>query len=385
MTGWALKPLLDAADLVTTRVGAFGDARQYVSTGDVDGTVIVRSEPVTFEGRPLRADLSAAEGDVLFARMQATDKVVVVTNETKGNLWSTGFATLRPRPHTHPRWLSFWLQSKPFIERKDALCTGATQKAITNDGIRKLTIPLPPPAEQERIVRILDEAEALRRLRSEADHRMPAVSQALFGQLLARNDGDWRKARLEDLCSAVEDCPHSTPGYCEAKTAYPCVRSSDIQEGRFDWSTTKYVDEAEYNDRVRRLIPQCGDVVYCREGARLGNAAIIPNGVTLCLGQRMMLFRPAPGIVTAELIWALLHSGPIRQQVQALVGGAASPHLNVRDIKAFSVAVPPYGLQIEFASHVQEIRALEAAQATSRQRLGDLFQSVLDRAFQGEL
>jgi type I restriction enzyme S subunit len=276
MRRWPTEPLLDTAELTATRVGAFTGQRRYVSTGDANEKGIAAAVFVTFEDRPSRADLAAREGDVLFARMQATNRVIIVTKENEDYLWSTGFAALRPRPGTNTRWLAFWLASPLFNARKDALCTGATQKAITNDGIRKLEIPLPPPAEQERIVRILEGADVLRRLRAMASHRTSDIAQALFSELVEPTGTEWRSSRLENLCRNIEDCPHSTPIYSEGTTPFPCVRSSDIQDGRFDWSTTKYVDEAEYQERVRRLVPRFGDVVYCREGARLGNAAIVP-------------------------------------------------------------------------------------------------------------
>ena len=386
MSRWPIKPLLQAAELRTTRVSAFPGTRRYVSTGAVDETVVIDSEPVTFDDRPSRADLVATQGDVLFARMQGTNKVIVVNKDTESHVWSTGFAALRPQPATtSASWLGYWLRSSFFKERKDALCTGATQRAITNDGIRELEIPVPPLSDQERIVKILDDAEAVRRLRNEASHRLASAAQALFGALLGTSRSDWGLSRLEALCSKIEDCPHSTPIYAEGKTPFPCVRSSDIQDGRFDWSTTRHVNESQYKERVRRLVPQFGDVVYCREGARLGNAAIVPTDITMCLGQRMMLFRADAAVAVPELIWALLHSGIVQQQVEMLVGGAASPHINICDIRAFLVPVPPLRLQHAFASQVAKIRELETGQDVSRQRIDDLFQSLLHRAFRGEL
>lgn len=144
MNRWPIISILEACDLVASRVSAFPGVRQYVSTGDVDSAQIAGSIPVSYEDRPSRADLSVREGDVLFARMKATDKVILVKGETAEYLWSTGFAALRPKSCIHSKWLQYWLRSRPFMQRKDDLCTGATQKSITNDSIRELTIPLPP-------------------------------------------------------------------------------------------------------------------------------------------------------------------------------------------------------------------------------------------------
>lgn len=281
-------------------------------------------------------------------------------------------------------WIRYCLQSQSVQETIQRHTTGITILHAASS-VPHIQIPVPPLDEQERIVGILNEAEALLLIRREINRRIVDFSKILFERILLTKNNNWKKVRLEELCSRIEDCPHSTPQYSKIKPAFPCLRSSDIQEGIFDWSTTKYVDEYEYKERVKRIIPQMDDVVYCREGARLGNAAIIPNDVEPCLGQRMMLFRANPNVATPEIIWAFLNSNLIKQQVASLVGGAASPHLNVRDIKAFSVFVPPIDLQQEFTSRIKEIRLLESTQSASKKRLDNLVKSLLHRAFERRL
>ena len=63
----------------------------------------------------------------------------------------------------------------------------------------------------------------------------------------------------------------------------------------------------------------------------------------------------------------------------------AQPTLNIKQIQEAPIILPPLALQKEFAACVTEIRELEAGQAASRRRLDDLFQSMLHRAFNGEL
>lgn len=281
-------------------------------------------------------------------------------------------------------WIRYCLQSQSIQETIRRHTAGITILHAASS-VPHIQIPVPSLHEQERIVAILNEAETLLNIRGAIDHRIANISKILFDKILITKKNNWKKVRLEALCSRIEDCPHSTPQYSKNKTAYPCLRSSDIQEGIFDWSTTKYVDEYEYKERVKRIIPQKDDIVFCREGARLGNAAIIPNDVKPCLGQRMMLFRANTDVASPEIIWAFLNCNLIEQQIASLVGGAASPHLNVRDIKAFSVFVPPMDLQQKFTSHINEIKKLGSTQSASKVRLDDLFKSLLHRAFQGNL
>lgn len=83
------EPLLKAAPFSGTRVKPFDGTRQYLSTGDLQDAS--RSfVDVTYKEKPSRADIVVDEGDVLFARMKSTRKVLLVTQELAGTIVSTG-------------------------------------------------------------------------------------------------------------------------------------------------------------------------------------------------------------------------------------------------------------------------------------------------------
>jgi len=105
-----------------------------------------------------------------------------------------------------------------------------------------------------------------------------------------------------------------------------------------------------------------GDVIYCREGARFGNAGRVIDKTEICLGQRTMLFRANQKVAVGEFIWAFLSSrGAYRLATRAL-DGSASPHVNVGEIVAFRVPVPPLSLQQKFASMCKQVDYLRAMQ-----------------------
>jgi len=88
---------------------------------------------------------------------------------------------------------------------------------------------------------------------------------------------------------------------------------------------------------------------------------------------------------TTEFLWAFLSSRAAYRQATRTLDGSASPHVNVRDIVAFRVPVPPLSLQREFAAQVSAVERLKAAQRTSLAKLDALFASLQHRAFRGEL
>ena len=393
MSRWPISHLLSAADLTTTRVGAFVGARPYVSTGDVHGTAVIASESVTFTDRPSRADVMAKAGDVLFARMQATNKVIVVNNATANHLWSTGFAALRPNVGTNPDWLGYWLASSFFNERKDSLCTGATQKAITNEGIRELEIPLPPLAEQERMVRILDEADALRRLRLDADTRSERLIEILYLRTFcqAENRHAWTVGSINDVAEQRDGSIRTGPFGSQllhsefVETGVPVLGIENVVTNDFRWTAPRCLPLAKYRRFERfRVFP--GDVLVTIMGT-VGRCCVAPDDVPVCMSTKhLCVITPDRTKVHPRFLWAALLFDPAIRQQTALVGsGAIMEGWNSTIIRQLTLHVPPLALQNEFAKLTAEARELEAVQFASRRRLDDLFQSLLHRAFQGGL
>jgi type I restriction enzyme S subunit len=307
--------------------------------------------------------------------------------------------------------------------------TGSTFTAINRDHLDGIEVRLPPLAEQQRIVakveallrrvnaarqRLAKVPAILKRFRQSilsaacsgcltADWRPEQVRSEPAAALLTRlcngttfpaPDGDelpdlpeaWAWATPQALATAIVDCPHSTPRWAESGRI--CLRTTNFRPGILDLSEIRYVSEATYQERIARLAPKSGDVVYSREGGILGIACMIPPGVTSCLGQRMMLFRVQPECA-AGYFMHVLNSPLIVKRVQELTGGTASPHLNVGDVKRFPVPLPPTAEQHEIVRRVQTLfrlaDAIEKRVAAATARGEKLTQAILAKAFRGEL
>jgi type I restriction enzyme, S subunit len=224
--------------------------------------------------------------------------------------------------------------------------------------------------------------------------RQSVLAAACSGQLTADigESGDdalpptWKASRIADVCETIVDCPHSTPKWTDAGEV--CLRTTNFRVGRLDLSETRYVSKETYDDRIARLQPSAGDVLYSREGGILGIACLFPKKLRACLGQRMMLMRPGR-LVCPEYLMYLLNSPLTLDTVRELTGGTASPHLNVGDVKSFAVPLPPLPEQHEIVRRVEALFALagkiEARVAAGTARADKLIQATLAKAFRGEL
>lgn len=330
-------------------------------------------------------------GDVLLSRIVPHIRRAWVVPETNGERQiASGEWIVFRHPSVQPRYLRHLLMSDSFHAHfmNTVAGVGGSLVRARPENVGRIKVVLPSLSEQKRIADILDKADAIRGKRQKASqtsaHLIESGFSYLFGDTFLNPNG-FTMGELHELAGAIVDCPHSTPKYSEAKTEFFCVRSSDIQEGFIDLTQTRFVSEGTYARRIARHVPLPGQVVYTREGGRLGNAAQIPPATKMCLGQRMMLFAEKPDVSTNEFIWALLNSPGIRHQVNSLVSGAAAPRINIADIRKFRVPLAPYELQLKFTGFIEKLREQSIHVENSRKQSDDLFNSLVQRAFKGEL
>jgi len=150
---------------------------------------------------------------------------------------------------------------------------------------------------------------------------------------------DWRWSRLDDVCEAVYDCPHSTP--LLTNDGPLVVRSQDIRSSVFRVHEAAHVSEETYLERVGRAEPRRGDLLYSREGTYFGIAAEVPENVRVCLGQRMVLIRPKADLLNFRYLRFWLNSPSLSQHIHGHRDGTVAERLNLPTIRGLPVAVPP--------------------------------------------
>ena len=159
--GWDTKPLGDICPVTNRKPKPFAATRSYYSTGAV-GPEGELSEPeaVDFENRPSRAGCMPEIGDIGFARMKGTKKVILIDESLCGCLFSTGFCFIAPSHQVHPRYAFYFITSDRFQDAKDRAAGDGIMGGIKNSDAESIEISVPPLAEQQRIVGVLDEAFA---------------------------------------------------------------------------------------------------------------------------------------------------------------------------------------------------------------------------------
>lgn len=261
---------------------------------------------------------------------------------------------------------------------------GAGLKHISKKYLEEIKIPLLPLETQKKIVEALDKAQALIDARKEQIRLMDELVQSVFYEMFSKNENYPAKS-IEKVCQAIYDCPHSTPKFSNVKTIFRCLRTSNLGNGYIDWHNLAYVNEDVYHERNKRYTPNLGNVVYSREGAILGIAALVNEEEHMCLGQRLMIFKLDNKLVNSTFFWMMLNSHFVRRQVESNIGGAAAPRINIKDIKKFEIFLPPIELQNEFAQRIHKIEEIKKIMRTSENEIRNNNYSLIQNIFEGEL
>ena len=196
----------------------------------------------------------------------------------------------------------------------------------------------------------------------------------------------WLWSQLEDCVLMIVDCHNKTAPYTE--TGNPLIRTSNIRDGKFVWEDLKFVSDTTYEYWSRRCPPEPGDIIFTRE-APMGEAAIIPPKNKLCLGQRTMLIRPIEKYLSAKYLLISLMDSNFRKRSEKKAVGTGVKHFRVGDVSNLEIAIPPTEEQTEIVCHVEELFAfskrIEQKATTALSNVNNLTQSILAKAFRGEL
>lgn len=203
------------------------------------------------------------------------------------------------------------------------------------------------------------------------------ASQALPGNLSPLAPG-WAWATLIQVSLLVVDCHNKTAPY--TASGIRLLRTTNIRDGRLNLSEPKFVNDATYERWSARCKPDAGDILITRE-APMGEVCVIPDGMKVCLGQRMMLIRVVPETMNTKYLLYSLMAPDLMERVQDKPVGATVQHLRVGGVETLLTPVPPLAEQRRIVAKVDQLMALvdelETQLAASRTTSANLFDAIV--------
>lgn len=266
-----------------------------------------------------------------------------------------------------------------------------SQAAIDQETLAGLRIPLPPLAEQARIVEILDEAASLRDLRRQADDKarefLPALFQSMFGDP-AGNGYQWPVIRLgdEDL---LDDLSYGTSAKCSSdpNAGVPVLRIPNVIGGAVDLSDLRYA-KLPTGEQPGVLLQE-GDVLFVRTNGNrdyVGRCAVFEESGTFAFASYLIRARPNPKRLQPWYLSIYLQTQTGRRHMDRYIQSTAGQsNLGMPGIRNVPVRLPPLEIQMQFVRHVRDAEDFRAASRTAQEAAGRLVQQLAARAFTGEL
>ncbi len=378
MSRWPRHKLEDVAIVLA----GFAWRSEFFSDSPSSGPPIIRIQNL---GQNENAKLVYYSGPIVSGYWVEPNEILIsLSGSFKVCRWSGPRALLnqrivvvRPQSSMRQEFLFYQLLSR--VQEIEKAAQGVAVSNTSMGIVREMEVDAPSLLEQDRIVRILDEADQLRRLRAEANRRTADLIPATFHEMFGNPPKTWPVAKFGDLGTLDRGRSKHRPRD-EANLfggPYPFIQTGDIANsgGCVEAYTQTY---SELGLSQSKLWPE--RTLCITIAANIAKCAVL--SFPACFPDSVVGFIPNE-LILVEFAQSWLET--LQAKLEDEAPQAAQKNINLQTLRNLELRVPPVELQRTFAVRVSEIREMGAEQAASRRRLDDLFQSLLHRAFQGEL
>ena len=379
--GWEIKKLGEVCEVIggstpKTSDDTFWDGDYYwISPAELDGSKYVYSTTRTITDAGVRsAHLQILPiGTVLLSSRAPIGKVAI----TKVPMYcNQGFKNLVCGKDLINEYVYWFLKHN--TDYLNSLGTGATFKEISKKVVEQIPIPVPPIAEQEKIVAELDCLSGIIEKKKQQLKELDNLAQSIFYEMFGdpvENDKGWEKKRLDEIGKVITGNTPSTKDESNYSSAAYCfIKPRDIAKDSKSYisNTEFYVSEKAYINS--RQLPK-GSVLTTCIGI-IGKVGILQKDATC--NQQINAIIPNKDIDAKFLAHVLFM---IRDVLTDVANAPIVPIINKKEFSSVSIPVPLFSLQQDFASKIESIEKQKELIAKSIKETETLFNSRMDYYF----
>ena len=350
-----------------------------------------------------REKFSVMDGDLFICEGGEPGRCAVWKSGKSDVVYQKALHRFRSNGAIVPELLMYRLRLEAEVGSLQESFSGSTIKHFTRESLVKYKVPLPPLAEQKRIV---DKLEAVLGLvdacRARLD-RVPALLKRFRQSVLAaatsgslteewRNENkitdSWVATTTDSLFEFVTSGSRGLAKYySDTGAAFLRIGNLNHDDIGLDLQDIQHVTPPLGAEGIRTLV-QPRDILISIT-ADVGMVALVPDGIGVAyINQHVALARPIAGIDTRFLAWVLA-SNPIKNQWKDMQRGATKVGLSLGDIRAIELGIPSLPEQQEIVRRVEDLFAfadrIEARLATAQKTVERVTPATLAKAFRGEL
>ncbi len=390
-TGWGVRPLGEVLQVLN---GYAFKSKQFSET---EGTPLIRIR-----------DLKAGSGTVVNFVGEYDPQYVVddgdlligMDGEFRCHEWQGGKALLNQRvckltgfaEEILPRFLYYGINK--YLKEIEDRTAYTTVKHLSSKTIKSIDFPLPPLKEQQRIVAVLDEAfEGLARARAHAEANLKNARD-MFESFIERNvaaPGGCEFLKLAELADVVSGYSFSSGDFA-SDNPVKSIKITNVGLREFVEADTARLPKSHLSQFERFSVPEGSIVIALTRTIISGGlkVAIVPKSFSgALLNQRVAALKVSNDNSLRDYLYLFLSSSVVAKYVQDKANTLMQPNLSINDLKALPIPNldgPRQKDIVERAACLREQVSELQAQYQSRLRdLDDLRQSLLQKAFAGEL
>lgn len=383
-------PLGHLADVVSggtpkrTEPSYFGGEIPWVKIGDMlQGTIVSTEEWITAEGLAGSSAKLLPAGTLLLSIFATIGRTAVLGVDAATNQAIAGL-TIRDESIVDRTYLRRYLEYT--AEGLANQGRGVAQANINLSILRAHEIPLPPMEEQRQIAAVLGAAGALRTKRRQSLAKLDTLTQAIFIDMFGNPVANPRGLAVEPLSKFIDSATYGTSKKAGASGQFPVLRMGNLtSNGQLDLSDLKFVDLSK-QDQEKHLVC-AGDVLFNRTNSAdlVGKTAVYRLDEPMAYAGYLVRLRPTYDL-HPEYLGTYMNLPSTKQKLRAMCKSIVGmANINAKEVQRIELPVPPLSDQEEFASRLAQVAMHRLHHARQLDRLNELFASLQQRAFRGEL
>ncbi len=344
-------------------------------------------------------------GDVVVA-MSSGSKSVVGKAAKAVSDWEGAFGAfcgvLRPSNEVNHRYFYFFTQSAEYRTRVSELSAGVNINNLKPAHFEMIEIAVAPLAEQTRIAAKLDELLArVDTLKARVDgipallmrFRQSVLAAAVSGQLTeewrgAVNAADWSLTSLGAIAKRLHQGINTSADKVEySDSGVPILQAKHITSGKIVIADARLVNAELFEKYKEKYCPPSGSILFTNIGT-IGRSVVAGNSANYLIAWNIFLIEPSHNVVP-EYLRMFLELLRLQGYYESLYRGGATQFVNKKQLSAIEISLPPVEEQTEIVRRVEQLFAfadqLQARVKATQARIDRLTQSILAKAFRGEL
>lgn len=290
------------------------------------------------------------------------------------------------------KFLFYWFEwDKEQIKKEQGV--GTTMIHVTKGAMEKRKLIIPSLKEQKLIVKILDKAFEGIAIAEANTKKNLANACELFEQFLNNNftqtkDG-WEVKRISDVSTNIEYGSSSKSLKNPTSNSIPVLRMGNMQGGLIDWDDLVYTDK---EDEIKKYFLKYNDILFNRTNSdiHVGKTAIYKSERPAIFAGYLIRINYKKNIVDPDFLNFYLNSSVARDYGKSVMSRSINQaNINGTKLKTYPIYLPSLEIQKEVVSKLHELqkqtKALEKIYQQKLKALAELKQSILQKAFTGQL